>query len=112
MHDETNFFPISEGQETWFLTPTTTDFEMMNSSENKWPTLERPNDRYKYFSVELYLDTNIVQINRKTTSTLDWIGDLGGLLDGINYIMKILISPYSIYVLESKLAWLLLRLIP
>ena len=40
------------------------------------------------------------------------MGDCGGLLRGLNAVFKIFINPYSVYMLESKLAWLLFRLVP
>ena len=112
LRDDTSFLQISDGDETQFVTPTTTEFKLFDSSENKWPTPAKPYDRYKYFSVELYLDRNAIEINRKTESFLAWLGGWDGLLDALNGLVKLLISPYSIYVLESKLSWLLLQLIP
>jgi len=41
---------------------------------------------------------------RKTYSLLDWIGDVGGLLDGLYLIGEILVTGYSISSLESYLA--------
>ena len=51
-------------------------------------------------------------INRKTDSFLDWLGDFGGLVEGLFFIGAILIENYSAYALESKLAWLLVRFVP
>jgi len=41
---------------------------------------------------------------RKTYSLLDWIGDVGGLLDGLYLICEILVTGYSISSLESYLS--------
>jgi len=41
---------------------------------------------------------------RKTYSLLDWIGDVGGLLDGLYLIGEILVTGYSVSSLESYLA--------
>ena len=51
-------------------------------------------------------------INRKTDSLLDWLGNWGGLLDGLNFVTKHLLSSYSLYALNSNLAWLLVRFVP
>ena len=53
------------------------------------------------------LNPNINKIRRKTDSFLDWLGDWGGLLDGLDFIIKTLLSPFSAYMLRSKLAQLL-----
>ena len=42
--------------------------------------------------------------NRKTYSLLDWIGDVGGLLDGLYLVGEILVAGYSATSLESYLA--------
>jgi len=41
---------------------------------------------------------------RKTYSLLDWIGDVGGLLDGMYLIGEIIVTGYSVSSLESYLA--------
>ena len=50
------------------------------------------------------LKPDVPKINRKTDSLLDWLGDWGGLLDGLHFIADILISPLSAYMMKSKLA--------
>ena len=42
--------------------------------------------------------------NRKTYSLLDWLGDVGGLLDGMYLIGELLIAGYSASSLKSYLA--------
>ena len=112
LHDETNILEISGANEITYLTPTTTDFKIFDSSENIWPTPANPDKRYKYFSVELYLERDIILTNRRTEGLLDWIGDCGGLLRGLNVATRVVLSPYSLYLLESKLTWFLLLFIP
>jgi len=41
---------------------------------------------------------------RKTYSLLDWIGDVGGLLDGMYLIGEIIVTGYSVSSLESFIA--------
>ena len=48
-------------------------------------------------------------INRKTYSILDWVGDIGGLLDGLYLIGCILISPVADFARNSKLLSTLFR---
>ena len=40
-------------------------------------------------SVELSLNTELKQINRKTDSFFDWLGDWGGLKDGLTLVVEI-----------------------
>ena len=51
-------------------------------------------------------------INRKTDSLFDWLGNWGGLFDGLTLIGKHLLSNYSLYALNSNLAYLLVRFVP
>ena len=58
------------------------------------------------------LNSDLKKINRKTDSLLDWLGNWGGLLDGLNFVVKHLLSNYSLYALNANLAWLLVRFVP
>ena len=49
-------------------------------------------------------------INRKTDSLLDWLGDWGGLLDGLSLIAEVIVHTYSVYMLNSKLSRFLIFL--
>ena len=60
----------------------------------------------------LALHNDLLRIRRKTESILDWFGDWGGLLDSLHFLADILISPLSAYMMRSKLASLLVKLIP
>lgn len=40
-------------------------------------------------------------IQRQTYSMLDWLGDMGGLLDAMYFIMAIVITPIQRYALNS-----------
>ena len=41
--------------------------------------------------------------NRSTYSTLDWLGDVGGLFDAIMILMYPLMAPFTAFALESTL---------
>ena len=58
---------------------------------------------YTYMETYLVLNSNLKQINRKTESILDWLGDWGGLYDGLILIGRVLTNPYSAYALKSQL---------
>ena len=55
---------------------------------------------------------DVLIVRRKTDSLLDWLGDWGGLLDSLHFIADILVSPLSIYMMKSKLAKLLVKILP
>lgn len=42
-------------------------------------------------------------IERSTYSGLEWIGDVGGLYDGMSLIARIFIGPLTIFTLNSEL---------
>ena len=71
---------------------------------DNWPTPEKPFNEFKYVSVVIGLGRNLHQINRQTYSVLDWLGDLGGLIDALYYIGYYLMSPFSLFALQTKLA--------
>ena len=62
--------------------------------------------------MSLTLDNDLLKIRRKTESLLDWFGDWGGLLDSLHFLADILVNPLSAYMMKSKLATLLVKLIP
>ena len=51
-------------------------------------------------------------INRKTDSILDFLADVGGFVDAIYMIVEVLAEAFSLYVIKSKLAWLLVKIMP
>ena len=58
------------------------------------------------------VEKDLHTINRKTDNILDWLGGWGGLLDGLNYIAKYLLSSYSFYSLNRTLSSRLVRYVP
>ena len=68
--------------------------------------------KYKFFSMSVSINSDVQKIRRKTESLLDWLGDWGGLLDSLHFLVEILISPFSAFMMNSKLAQLLVKLVP
>ena len=62
--------------------------------------------------MSIKLSPDVPKVRRKTDSLLDWLGDWGGLLDSLNFLTDILISPLSAYMMKSKLAQLLVKILP
>ena len=47
--------------------------------------------------------------NRQTYSLLDWIGDIGGLHDGLNALGALISAPMAAFALKTRLAVFLTR---
>ena len=62
--------------------------------------------------MNIYLDSEITEINRKTESLLDVLGSAGGLFRALTVFVSILVSPYNKYALKSLLTFNLVRFVP
>ena len=82
------------------------------SSWDDFPTDDNPNGRYKYFSVHIELSKAEVRANRETYSFLDWLGDVGGLHDGMFLLGSIFVSPISSWALQSRLVSTIVKQAP
>ena len=82
------------------------------SSWNVYPTRENPDGLFKYGSVEINMSQDLITWNRQTYSLLDFIGDLGGLLDGLKYVCAIIIAPFSAFSIQSLLLTSIFRYRP
>ena len=58
------------------------------------------------------LKPHLKTINRKTDGLLDWLGEWGGMLDGLYLIAELLIEAYNVYFIKAKLLWLLTKFLP
>ena len=76
---------------------------MRPSSFNKWPTEEEPDNHYKISSVVVTLDQNISQIERSTYSSLEWLGDIGGLNDAMRIIGQFIVGPVAAFSLKAEM---------
>ena len=95
LSDETGLFQFGNADETYLNGPQTDEeFVVFDSAWNTFPTKDDPRAHYKYASVHIGLENKLTQTNRKTDSFLDWLGDVGGLLDGLHFIFGILISSF------------------
>ena len=73
------------------------------SNFNKWPSYDKPNNLYKISSVVITLDQDITQIERATYSGLEWLGDVGGLFDGMRIIGGFIVYPVATFSLKAEL---------
>ena len=74
----------------------------MGSKFNKWPSKADPKI-YKFNSFWFELRQYSRGIDRETYSLLDWMGDIGGLMDALFIITVNMIKPIAAIVLNSEL---------
>ena len=103
LSDETSFVPLIGASETEFDSPTNAIFQRNSKDYGIYPPI---------FSASVTLSPEYLTINRKTDNLLDWMGDWGGLIDGLTLIAEILINNYQVYSLKIKVAWLFVRFKP
>ena len=82
------------------------------SNLNQWPTKDEKKLRYKYSSVYLELLQDKIVIERQTYSTLDWLGDVGGLYEMLILIGAFFMYPISQFSLSAAILVKNFRLIP
>ena len=56
--------------------------------------MENPDGRYKFASAEINLSQDVLKVSRQTYSFLEWLGDVGGLMDALIVLIYVLIIPY------------------
>lgn len=80
------------------------------SSWNTFPSEANPFARYKFMSVSFELSKDLRQINRQTYSFLDWLGDVGGLLEALFAIGDLFIGPFASFALKAKIVSMMVGL--
>ena len=65
---------------------------------------------YKFTSVEVNLEQRKQTINRETYDLLQWLGDLGGLMDALYYILLLILRPFTSFRLSGLLLSSLFRI--
>lgn len=63
-----------------------------------------PDGMRKLTSITILMDPDAIAYERQTYSLLDWLGDIGGLLDAFRLIGAFLVGPVASYALQAKLA--------
>ena len=64
------------------------------------------------FRLNIHLEHEITEINRKTESFFDVLGSAGGLMRALTVFVSILVSPFNKHALKSLLALNLVRFVP
>ena len=100
LSDEVNFLQLGQTDEIEYETITHTPSDV--SKSNTWPTKDN-RVTFKLNSVLLNLSQEQTNIERETYSLLEWIGDIGGLFDGLRLAASLFIAPVASYALKSEL---------
>ena len=58
---------------------------------------------YKFASVEIHQENSIYKINRQTYNLLEYLGDIGGLLDAMLFIAQLVLWPVYNFNVSSHL---------
>ena len=53
-----------------------------------------PNGKYKFGSVSIRVKPHTIMITRQSYGLLDWLGDIGGLIDALSYLFSIILMPF------------------
>ena len=62
--------------------------------------------------METFLDQRILIYNRSTYGLLDWVSDIGGMVDALLLLLKMIIAPITTFNLKSYLLTIMFRLVP
>ena len=62
-----------------------------------------PRGEYKFASVEIHQENSIYKINRQTYNLLEYLGDIGGLLDAMLFIAQLVLWPVYNFNVSSHL---------
>ena len=67
-----------------------------------WPT-KKQSSIYKIGTFWFSLHPSMTTIERQTYSILDWLGDVGGLFDGLKIIGSFIIAPIASFAMKTEL---------
>ena len=70
------------------------------SSWNAFPTEADPEALYKFAGVDFSLSLDMRMYSRQTYSLLDFLGDIGGVLEFFIYLGEFLANPFALYTLQ------------
>ena len=87
--DTINFYSVSQGN-------------TFPAVHNTFPSYQGSN-RLKLNSVQLTLDQKKIVIERTIYSVLDWIGDIGGLYDGLRLMADFFMINYAVAMMKQEL---------
>ena len=62
-----------------------------------FPTSENPDGKYKYTSFAIEMSPDLLMTSRQTYMVLDFMGDIGGLAEALNFLVYIIILPFTTF---------------
>lgn len=68
---------------------------------NKWPTEDAPDNIYQFGSFVITQGQDLTMIDRHTYSSLEWLGDVGGLFGAFQAIGSFLVGPIAAFHLKA-----------
>ena len=101
LEDESEFLQYGQSLEYTFYKQ-----DLLTTEQSSWshyPTADNPFGLFKYMSFDIYFSQDLQKINRQTYSFLDFLGDLGGLFEALNFICWIFVTPIASCALQSSL---------
>ena len=100
LSDEVEFLQWGQSNEADYHN-TILETEAIQSSWSIWPGDAAPDDKYKFCSVEVWFSQDKNVVERSTYSSLDWLGDIGGLSDALKLIARYFVLPFSGFALKQ-----------
>ena len=82
--------------------------EQLPSSWND-DLLKNPDGQYKFGSMSVLLNREQSMIFRQAYGFLDYFGDIGGLIDGLYYLISLIVSPYWKFSMARHILSILFR---
>ena len=79
-----------------------------SSAINEWPTVENPSN-WKINSISVELRQEKITYERYTYSFLEWVGDVGGVADGLYFSGYFLMQPFAIFAVKAELLYVLFK---
>ena len=70
------------------------------TSWNTYPSESNPDALYKFASLNIALNRDLIVNHRSSYDLLDWIGDVGGFYSAIHIIASIFGSHYTDFVFK------------
>ena len=76
-----------------------------------WPSRENNYAAYKFTGLWLELNQDVVEVERKTYSLLELVGDIGGLFDGLSAICTNFVAPVGALAAQTRVLSLAFHLV-
>ena len=99
--DETSFLQVGQQSEIEY-TMIELGADQAVEDNRIWPTKEKP-DLYAFSYYFIELDQKVTTIERTTYSFLEWLGDVGGLFDGLKLFIRLLTGPAAAFAMKIEL---------